>query len=81
MMNELRDLKDENLKLKERLQADDLQAKDTAVYKDKIKHLVEPLKCQLDPEKFPKIKCIDDVRVPINTLQLLIMKINEEYVM
>ena len=36
---------------------------------------------QLDPEKFPRIKYSDDVRVPVNTLQLLIKKINEEYVL
>ncbi|MCZ2707142.1 mobilization protein, partial [Bacteroides fragilis] len=34
-----------------------------------------------DPEKFPRIKYSDDVRVPVNTLQLLIKKINEEYVL
>ncbi|MCS2225489.1 mobilization protein [Bacteroides fragilis] len=81
VMNELRDLKDENRKLKERLQADDLHTQDAAVYQDKLKRLGELMKYQLDPEKFPRIKYSDDVRVPVNTLQLLIKKINEEYVL
>lgn len=51
-----------------------------AVYQDKLKRLAELVKYQLDPEKFPRIKYSDDVRVPVNTLQLLIKKINEEYV-
>ena len=81
VMNELRDLKDENRKLKERLQADDLRMEGAAVYQDKLKRLAELVKYQLDPEKFPRIKYSDDVRVPVNTLQLLIKKINEEYVL
>lgn len=81
LMNELRDLKDENRKLKERLQADDLRMEGAAVYQDKLKRLAELVKYQLDPEKFPRIKYSDDVRVPVNTLQLLIKKINEEYVL
>ena len=52
-----------------------------AVYQDKLKRLGELMKYQLDPEKFPRIKYSDDVRVPVNTLQLLIKKINEEYVL
>ena len=81
LMNELRDLKDENRKLNERLQADDLRMEGAAVYQDKLKRLAELVKYQLDPEKFPRIKYSDDVRVPVNTLQLLIKKINEEYVL
>ena len=81
LMNELRDLKDENRKLKERLQADDLRMEGAAVYQDKLKRLAELVKYQIDPEKFPRIKYSDDVRVPVNTLQLLIKKINEEYVL
>lgn len=81
LMNELRDLKDENRKLKERLQADDLRMEGAAVYQDKLKRLAELVKYQLNPEKFPRIKYSDDVRVPVNTLQLLIKKINEEYVL
>ena len=81
LMNELRDLKDENRKLKERLQEDDLRMEGAAVYQDKLKRLAELVKYQLDPEKFPRIKYSDDVRVPVNTLQLLIKKINEEYVL
>ena len=81
LMNELRDLKDENRKLKERLQADDLRMEGAAVYQDKLKRLAELVKYQLDPEKFPRIKYSDDVRVPVNTLQLLIKTINEEYVL
>ena len=81
LMNGLRDLKDENRKLKERLQADDLRMEGAAVYQDKLKRLAELVKYQLDPEKFPRIKYSDDVRVPVNTLQLLIKKINEEYVL
>lgn len=81
LMNELRDLKDENRKLKERMQAEDLQAEGAAIYKDKLRRLAELVKYQLDPGKFPMIKLSDDVRVPINTLQLLIKKINEEYVL
>lgn len=81
LMNELRDMKDENRKLKERLQADDLRMEGAAVYQDKLKRLAELVKYQLDPEKFPRIKYSDDVRVPVNTLQLLIKKINEEYVL
>ena len=76
-----REKKDENRKLKERLQADDLHTQDAAVYQDKLKRLGELMKYQLDPEKFPRIKYSDDVRVPVNTLQLLIKKINEEYVL
>ena len=63
------------------LQADDLHTQDAAVYQDKLKRLGDLLKYQLDPEKFPRIKYSDDVRVPVNTLQLLIKKINEEYVL
>ena len=81
LMTELRDLKDENRTLKERLQADDLRMVGAAVYQDKLKRLAELVKYQLDPEKFPRIKYSDDVRVPVNTLQLLIKKINEEYVL
>ena len=81
LMNEFRHLKDEHRKLKERLQADDLHTQDAAVYQDKLKRLGDLLKYQLDPEKFPRIKYSDDVRVPVNTLQLLIKKINEEYVL
>ena len=65
LMNELRDLKDENRKLKERLQADDLRMEGAAVYQDKLKRLAELVKYQLDPEKFPRIKYSDDVRVQI----------------
>ena len=56
LMNELRDLKDENRKLKERLQADDLRMEGAAVYQDKLKRLAELVKYQLDPEKFPRIQ-------------------------
>lgn len=81
LMNELRDLKEENRKLKERMQAEDLRMEGTAAYKNKLRRLAELVKYQLDPGKFPMIKLSDDVRVPINTLQLLIKKINEEYVL
>ena len=81
LMNELRDLKDENRKLNERLQADDLRMEGTAVNQDKLKRLAELVKYQRDPEKFQRIKYSDDVRVPVNTLQLLIKKSNEEYVL
>lgn len=59
----------------------DLRMEGAAVYQDKLKRLAELVKYQLDPEKFPRIKYSDDVRVPVNTLQLLIKKINEEYVL
>lgn len=81
LMNELRDLKEENRKLKEKMQAEDLRMEGAAAYKDKLRRLAELVKYQLDPGKFPMIKLSDDVRVPINTLQLLIKKINEEYVL
>ena len=59
----------------------DSRMEGAAVYQDKLKRLAELVKYQLDPEKFPRIKYSDDVRVPVNTLQLLIKKINEEYVL
>lgn len=81
LMNELRDLKEENRKLKEKMQTEDLQVESATVYKDKLKRLAELVKYQLDPEKFPRVKLSDEVKVPFSTLQLLIKKINDEYVL
>lgn len=81
LMNELRELKDENRKLKEKMQTEDLQTESATVYKDKLGRLAELVKYQLDPEKFPRVKLSDEVKVPFSTLQLLIKKINDEYVL
>ena len=35
----------------------------------------------LNPDRFVKVKFSDEVKIPINTLQLLIKKIDEEYVL
>jgi hypothetical protein len=49
--------------------------------REKLRRLAELIKFQLNPDKFPKVKFNDDVKVPVSTLQLLIKKINEEYVL
>lgn len=49
--------------------------------REKLRRLVELIKFQLNPDKFPKVKFSDDVKIPVSTLQLLIKKINEEYVL
>lgn len=49
--------------------------------REKLRRLAELIKFQLNPDKFPKVKFGDDVKVPVSTLQLLIKKINEEYVL
>ena len=49
--------------------------------REKLRRLAELIKFQLNPDKFPKVKFSDDVKVPVSTLQLLIKKINEEYVL
>ena len=54
---------------------------DNAGYADKLKRLAELVKYQLNPDRFVKVKFSDEVKIPINTLQLLIKKIDEEYVL
>lgn len=49
--------------------------------RDKLRRLADLVKYQLDPEKFPRVKFSDEVKVPVSTLQLLIKRINEEYVL
>ena len=49
--------------------------------REKLRRLAELIKFQLNPDKFPKVKFCDDVKIPVSTLQLLIKKINEEYVL
>lgn len=49
--------------------------------RERLRRLVDLVKFQLDPEKFPRVKFSDEVKVPVTTLQLLIKKINEEYVL
>ena len=49
--------------------------------REKLRRLAELIKFQLNPDKFPKVKFSADVKVPVSTLQLLIKKINEEYVL
>jgi len=49
--------------------------------REKLRRLAELIKFQLNPDKFPKVKFSDDVKIPVSTLQLLIKKINEEYVL
>lgn len=49
--------------------------------REKLRRLAELIKFQLNPDKLPKVKFSDDVKVPVSTLQLLIKKINEEYVL
>ena len=66
LMNEMHDLQERNRKLQQQL----------AEYGEG-----ELIKFQLNPDKFPKVKFGDDVKVPVSTLQLLIKKINEEYVL
>ncbi len=82
MMNEMRDLQEKNRQLRQ--QVADLgqaPAMDVEKERERLRRLVDLVKFQLDPEKFPRVKFSDEVKVPVTTLQLLIKKINEEYVL
>ncbi len=82
MMNEMRDLQEKNRQLRQ--QVADLgqaPAMDVEKERDKLRRLADLVKYQLDPEKFPRVKFSDEVKVPVSTLQLLIKRINEEYVL
>jgi len=82
MMNEMRDLQEKNRQLRQQV-ADFGEAPAAEVEKERerLRRLAELVKFQLDPEKFPRVKFSDEVKVPVTTLQLLIKKINEEYVL
>lgn len=82
MMNEMRDLQEKNRQLRQQV-ADLGQAPAMDVEKEResLRRLADLVKFQLDPEKFPRVKFSDEVKVPVTTLQLLIKKINEEYVL
>ena len=80
LMNELRDLKEKNRQLQQQV-SEKAVSDDNAGYADKLKRLAELVKYQLNPDRFVKVKFSDEVKIPINTLQLLIKKIDEEYVL
>ena len=81
-MNEIRDLKEKNRQLQQQVSENEKAVSDdNAGYADKLKRLAELVKYQLNPDRFVKVKFSDEVKIPINTLQLLIKKIDEEYVL
>lgn len=82
LMNEMRDLQEKNRQLRQQV-ADFGEAPAAEVEKERerLRRLADLVKFQLDPEKFPRVKFSDEVKVPVTTLQLLIKKINEEYVL
>ena len=75
LMNEMHDLQEQLAEYGEGSPAD------VEKEREKLRRLAELIKFQLNPDKFPKVKFSDDVKVPVSTLQLLIKKINEEYVL
>ena len=82
LMNEMHDLQERNRKLQQQLaEYGEGSPADVEKEREKLRRLVELIKFQLNPDKFPKVKFSDDVKVPVSTLQLLIKKINEEYVL
>ena len=82
LMNEMRDLKEKNRQLQQQVSENEKAVSDdNAGYADKLKRLAELVKYQLNPDRFVKVKFSDEVKIPINTLQLLIKKIDEEYVL
>ena len=82
LMNEIRDLKEKNRQLQQQVSENEKAVSDdNAGYADKLKRLAELVKYQLNPDRFVKVKFSDEVKIPINTLQLLIKKIDEEYVL
>lgn len=82
LMNEMHDLQERNRNLQQQLAeyGEDSSA-DVEKEREKLRRLAELIKFQLNPDKFPKVKFSDDVKIPVSTLQLLIKKINEEYVL
>ncbi|MCS2702462.1 hypothetical protein NXW04_17940 [Phocaeicola vulgatus] len=81
-MNEMHDLQERNRKLQQQLaEYGEGSLADVEKEREKLRRLAELIKFQLNPDKFPKVKFNDDVKVPVSTLQLLIKKINEEYVL
>ena len=82
LMNEMHDLQERNRKLQQQLaEYGEGSPADVEKEREKLRRLAELIKFQLNPDKFPKVKFCDDVRIPVSTLQLLIKKINEEYVL
>ncbi len=82
LMNEMHDLQERNRKLQQQLaEYGEGSPADVEKEREKLRRLAELIKFQLNPDKFPKVKFNDDVKVPVSTLQLLIKKINEEYVL
>ena len=82
LMNEMHDLQERNRKLQQQLaEYGEGSPADVEKEREKLRRLVELIKFQLNPDKFPKVKFSDDVKIPVSTLQLLIKKINEEYVL
>ena len=82
LMNEMHDLQERNRKLQQQLaEYGEGSPADVEKEREKLRRLAELIKFQLNPDKFPKVKFCDDVKIPVSTLQLLIKKINEEYVL
>ena len=82
LMNEMHDLQERNRKLQQQLaEYGEGSPADVEKEREKLRRLAELIKFQLNPDKFPKVKFSDDVKIPVSTLQLLIKKINEEYVL
>ena len=82
LMSGMHDLQERNRKLQQQLaEYGEGSPADVEKEREKLRRLAELIKFQLNPDKFPKVKFNDDVKVPVSTLQLLIKKINEEYVL
>ena len=82
LMNEMHDLQERNRNLQQQLaEYGEGSPADVEKEREKLRRLAELIKFQLNPDKFPKVKFSDDVKIPVSTLQLLIKKINEEYVL
>ena len=82
LMNEMHDLQERNRNLQQQLaEYGEGSPADVEKEREKLRRLAELIKFQLNPDKFPKVKFCDDVKIPVSTLQLLIKKINEEYVL
>ena len=78
----MHDLQERNRKLQQQLaEYGEGSPADVEKEREKLRRLAELIKFQLNPDKFPKVKFSDDVKIPVSTLQLLIKKINEEYVL
>lgn len=64
-MNEMHDLQERNRKLQQQLaEYGEGSPADVEKEREKLRRLAELIKFQLNPDKFPKVKFGDDVKVP-----------------